>query len=111
MFRPRFTYRWWIDEKKDLLKRKIFGPPRFKHWYDIRSEMTEMYANTLLFWADNGVSYDSSIVETPEEWAHLLRSKGNTLLAWLENEDDPELYAQAQDVYRWTADNLSTLWD
>lgn len=82
---------------------------RIEPWYDLRSSLSRAYAGTLLHWADNLNSYppDSS----PGEWAEVLRGKANVLLKWLEDDEDPALYREAQDVFRWTADNLDTLWD
>ena len=79
-------------------------------WYDLVSALPRALGNTLIFWSEKAMSYPPSIGF--EEFKELLRSHGQALLDFVEDDDEtPETYARAQEALHWVADNLGTLWD
>lgn len=85
--------------------------PLIETWYDLRSSLSLNLGEALIHWSENAQGYP--IGGDYDEYVSLLRSHGETLIAYAhdEGEDDSELALQAQAVYHWIADNLDSLWD
>ena len=110
--------RYWLKNlrrKYWQVVRAFKGVPMLDPWFDVRTSLAQTYGRTLIVWAENAMGYPPD--STHEQWTNTLRTHGKALLEFAEEEWDTELgenspvVQKAQEAFRWTADNLLTLWD